>query len=292
MIKSLLRVGCMAAVTAGLAFGLGGAASADTVYSNNQTPGDFFHGSVAGNPDGASLSLGTPGWSYENVRNDSVVGINNTYADNHGGNGSVYFNPVGSGAGTGKADITYGSGGVLGNLSDLRALSFEWYRDSASDVAQHFSPSLRIGITIGSGVDQKSGYLVWENVYNGGSTKTAVATDQWVEVDAFKGGLAKLWNNPDLGLGGPQYKTLDDWLKVGSPLADAVVTGFQIGVGSGWKGTFIGAADYLSYQFDGGPVTTVDFEVNAVPEPSSIALVLGLGGLGLAGRAWRRRRTG
>lgn len=74
-------------------------ASAQTVFSQNNAPGDLFTNSSTTNQ---GQSFGHPNWVYNNTRGGGAVGIRNNYPRN--GNGSVYFNSTSS---SGKADIEY-----------------------------------------------------------------------------------------------------------------------------------------------------------------------------------------
>ena len=201
--------------------------------------------------------------------------------------------------GAGKADIEYlanpvnlggnfVAGGSLGPFSALSAMSYDWYRDSSSTNPGVQHPALRVLLdadgdlsTIGD-----RGGLVFERAYNSSLTPTGT----WVSDTVT--GTTNLWSfglglpfAADIDNSGSGYDdTLNEWQAF---LPNAVILGFSAGVGSGWDGVFSGAVDNISWTI-GQITTTSNFEVTAVPEPASLALLgLGLAGLGLA----RRRRA-
>ena len=266
-------------------------ALAATVFANNPAPGDSFTNPGSTNQGQA---IGTTGWHYNNVRNSATVGINTTLP--RSGNGSVFFS---SPTGAGKADIEYlanpvnlggnfVAGGSLGPFSALSAMSYDWYRDSSSTNPGVQHPALRVLLdadgdlsTIGD-----RGGLVFERAYNALPT----SLDTWVSDTVT--GTTNLWSfglglpfAADIDNSGSGYDdTLNEWQAF---LPNAVILGFSAGVGSGWNGVFSGAVDNISWTI-GQITTTSNFEVTAVPEPASLALLgLGLAGLGLA----RRRRA-
>lgn len=254
------------------------------VYSNNSPFSDSFT-----NPAGVNQgqAVGVSGWFYNNVRNGATVGISSALP--YASSGSVYFQSPSSAA---KADIEYLAGGaaiagnyyasaVLGRFADLQSFSYVWYRESASTVAPHLHPALRVLLDADGdlGTPGDRGGLVFERVYNGGT----VPFDAWVADMA--GPTTYLWNF-GLGLGfaaninATPYAydaTLAEWQAF---LPNAVIIGFSAGVGSGWNGTFAGAVDAISWTH-GGQTTTFNFETGpsaAVPEPGALLLT----GLGVA----------
>lgn len=272
-------------------------ASAQTVFSQNSAPGDLFTNSGTTNQ---GQSFGHPNWVYNNTRGNGSVGIRNNYPRN--GNGSVYFSSPSS---TGKADIEYFAAPVnaggnftpnpfnpasnLGNLSQLTALSYEWYRDSSSTVIGHLHPVLRLGILrVNPDNSVNTGYLIFERVYNGFSG--AAPTDTWVSDNIITNNY-KLWATASLGFGDPNVnfnavlKTIPDWITAANGAnAQLFVISVNAGIGSGWNGQFAGAVDTITFGF-GGNSNTFNFEV--VPEPASLAAL----GVGLASLIGLRRRT-
>lgn len=275
-----------------LGFGSISPTHAAVIYANaGSAPGDHF---INPGPSNQGQAVGTTGWYYNNVRNSGGVGINVAYP--RSGDGSVLFT---SASGASKADIEFLANGInlggnflaagsLGRFSDFVSMSYEWYRDGTSTVNAGFHPALRILLdadgnlaTIGD-----RGGLVFERAYN---TPSAVPTDTWVS-DTITSSTY-LWNF-GLGIGfaaninstpSAYDATLAEWQAY---FPNAVILGFSSGVGSGWNGVFTGAVDNISWTI-GNQTSSFNFEVNPIPEPSTLVVV----GLGLAGLSLRRRRA-
>ena len=265
-------------------------AATTIVYSNSPAPGDQFTNPW---PFNQGHAVGTSGWYYNNVRNNGAVGIRTNYPFN--GNGSVYMRtPTGSA----KADIAFlvnavsiggnfESTGVIAPLSQLQSVSYSWYRDSTSSVAGHLHPVLRILLDADGNLSTTNdrGGLVWESIYP--VPGYVAPTNTWVTQTVDDSSW--LWN---FGLGGTLMDIDGDGYPHNSNLAawkakfpNAVIIGFNMGLGSGWTGNFIGAVDNISWTIN-GITTTTNFEV--VPEPTTMAL-FGLGLLGAAGGLLRRK---
>jgi hypothetical protein len=243
------------------------------VLSNNPSPGDAF--TYSGGSPGGAQAIGSSGWIYNNVRNNAIIGINDTLAND--GNGSVGFQvPTGA-----KADIEmYGQLGTLGNLSSF---GYDWYRDSSSTASSHLHPSLRLFVR--DPVTNASGYLVFELAYN--PSVSPVQLDQWVTEDIVAEDY-NLWATGGLPGAFTDYNTtLSEWKTNHS---DYLVLGISSGVGSGWDGTFEGAVDNITIGFNGGS-TTYNFEVQSngvVPEPTTILVWSGIAAC--AGLAYLRKK--
>ncbi len=219
-------------------------------------------------------------WQPLNVRTDATVGITMAQPRGDAPNnlGSLAFTTNTITNGQDKAD--YGkywgviSGRTLGNLS---ALSYEFYRASSSTTAQHFVPAFRLAYAT-IDVPPKTGYLIWENVYNGGSTSTPVPTDQWLSKDILAGNFwMRAFGSPSVTI--DDYNVnLSEWQsntdEEGSPIdddsdsdvphvldANTNIIGIEIGVGSGWGGTFTGFVDNVVIGF-GSDSMSANFEPN------------------------------
>jgi hypothetical protein len=243
------------------------------VYSNLPSPGDAF--TYSGGSPGGTQAIGSTGWIYNNVRNNAVIGINNTL--DRSGNGSVGFQvPTGA-----KADIE--KYGPLGTLGSLTSLGYEWYRDSASTASSHYHPSLRLFVA--DPITNALGYLVFELAYN--PSVSAVPVDQWVSENIVTSDY-NLWATGTLPGAFSDYSTtLAEWK---SNHSDYLVLGISSGVGSGWDGSFIGAVDNITIGFDGDS-TTYNFEVlsnGVVPEPTTILVWSGIAAC--AGLAYLRKK--
>ncbi|MCX7800459.1 MAG: hypothetical protein N2109_08975 [Fimbriimonadales bacterium] len=249
------------------------------VYPNNPA-GDFF---VNAGPSNASLAVGSSGWYYMNVRHSGGVGINGLLP--YLGTGSVLLSGV---SGLSKADIEYWKLNnlnvpqPLGLLSALDAISYSWHRVGSSTIASHLHPSLRLFVGWLDGTTWKSGYLVYEEIYNDPSF--TAPTDTWVDVDAIG---KKFWSTGSLPDAFSSYdRTLSQW---SSLMPGAVVLGFSMGAGSGWNGVFTGAVDNFKYSFAGGSSGEFNFEVQSVPVPEPFTMALGAAGLAAALRRRSRR---
>lgn len=224
------------------------------------------------------------GWSAANIQGSGTASITNTFANN--GDGSLQF----TGSDPYKADyVRTNSGANL--LSTLTSLSVDLYRKSSSSTAAHFAPAVRLLVDNGQANDRFS-YLIWEPVYNG---IASVQTDQWGTYNLLGG---KFWQRAFKTVGGGKTievfdRTLADWLNLGTVTdgggltsnvvgPDARVVRYEIGIGSGWGGSFDGAADMFTIGFDGDE-TAFNFE--PIPAPGALA-TLAFGALLSA----RRRR--
>jgi hypothetical protein len=304
MLHTSIMTGRRAALAAALVLGLGGAAQADIIYANN-AGGDAFNvnlGGGAANRRGEAVD--STNWYYNSVGGNATIGINGTPSwAQHDGNGSVVFQTTGSDS---KADIEYllnathtppdgvfVPGAALGQLKDLTAFSYQWYRDSSSTNSGVQAPSLRLQITNGvEGVGNVSGYLVFEPTYS--QFVGNLPTNTWITSDLFANPNLTLWSNGNLPNQNNYTTTLSTWMSTSADptsLGNFYVVGISSGVGSGWAGAFLGGVDNITFGFN-GQNTTYNFEVSpAVPEPASIVSVVTACGMGLAAAAQRRRRA-
>ncbi|WP_425228220.1 PEPxxWA-CTERM sorting domain-containing protein [Sphingomonas sp.] len=240
---------------------------------------------VVGPGGGANRVSGaftTNQWYQNNVGGGGTVGITTDYSRN--GNGSAFFSTTSADS---KADLQYYLSSPIA-LSSLSSVSFDFYRDPASTTTALFSPVFRFDIYKNCGF---AGALVLENYYQA-NQNAPVGT--WTTVSATLG-TGQFWaTNAALG---PTFadanggvKTMAEWIAANST-ANLSVVGLEIGVGSGWTGTFSGAVDNVRVAFANGPNVNANFEVAAVaaavPEPASWAMMIV--GFGVVGFALRRR---
>lgn len=239
------------------------------------------------------------GWTAANVRSEGSVAITSTYAP-AGQAGSLEFNTNSSGPSSSqdKADYVKYWGNVAGRtLGNISALSYSFYRDSSSTTGAWLAPALRLAYD--TGVPGETGYLIFEPVYNGNPTAgPAVPTDQWVDKNILTSNFWMREFSPGTTI--EKYDvTLAQWASGtqqanGADIlsANTLITGIEVGVGSGWGGSFKGAADNVLLSFTSAPGVTdtisADFEPASVPEPATWAMMIV--GFGAVGATLRRRR--
>lgn len=166
----------------------------------------------------------------------------------------------------------------LGALANVTGLTFDWRiaADSTNGLNIDLTPALRL--LIQDGATRKE--LIWEGAYNG--TYGNTARDTW---------YSSTTNDKFYITGGSvnDGQTIAQWA---SQLTGATVSGFSVGVGSGFTTGYHAFADNVTYSTNAGS-TTYNFEVadgmGAVPEPATWAMMLvGFGGIGFG---MRRRKS-
>lgn len=272
--------------------------SAQTVVNDTDLPnvsGDFGLGvaTTTTGPTGTVTTVTGPGgggnrasavpsvgsWYQTNVGGGGSVGITTNYTND--GDGAAYFATT---SGNSKGDLQINFDAPI-TLSSLQNVSFDFYVDPLSDTSNGpFAPVLRFNVLKNGAF---AGSLVFEYVYQ---NQTNPPEGQWITQSATLG--SGIWWATNAALG-PTFaaadggqKSLADWLAANSG-ATLAVTGVQIGVGSGWNGSFAGAVDNVAFDFGDGE-SRYNFAVAAVPEPASWAMMIG--GFGFIGGALRARR--
>jgi hypothetical protein len=221
------------------------------------------------------ITPGNPqGWSLQNQRGTGMGVIDGVYP--RSGDGSIKLNTSASGD---KADFENHS--FTSSLSSVSGstLGFDYYRNSVSTTSAALAPVMRLEFVKISGTTASFGNLIWESYYQTNPQGQAVAVDSWTHADTTSGFFwLKYAGMPAVA----EYnRDLAFWL-TDSRVGDVTIYGTDVGVGSGWTGTFAGAADNITF---GG--NTYNFETTAAPEPATWSL---LGGSLLA-LAWRRQQT-
>lgn len=245
-------------------------------------------------------------WFKTNTAGSATAAITSAYLPAAGNTGSAQLKSPGN---SGKIDLQYQwgtnastsitaaatNGYTLGNLT---ALGYDWMRASGAAYAS-VAPAMRLYYDLDGKASTTSdrGVMVWEPVYNG----AAITNGAWTSSDILGGNFWQItgsstqiniydytlaeWQDPALtkkesaANGGSTGKTLT---------ANTVIYAFNVGIGSGWGGSFDGAVDNIRWGFK-GTTTTSNFELTApatVPEPASLALL----GLGLFGIFATRKR--
>lgn len=204
-------------------------------------------------------------------------------------------------------------GGSWGKLSEISALSFDWFRATETDSEYEWydpwnlqTPVLRL-LIYDDGVFSE---LVWERYYTDSSAPLIIG--DWVTEDIIDGSNDQnFWRHIFVEDGEDLYtdidgndvvesvffditnpltlmaETTDVWTSLFSDYADAVVYGLSVGVGSSWPGEYLGYVDNIHLAFGEKIILDDNFEL-PVPEPSTL-LLLGIGMAALL--AGRRRRA-
>ncbi len=278
-------------LVSGLVFGAV-SAQAQTVWSNNFAPGDYFTNAGA---SAANLALNSPVvggvvGTYRETKNGATVGINTTMA--RSGNGSAWFSAVGNTGG--KAEVALStaftgagdSNGILGSFDSLSALGADLFTQSSSIGNQ--SAIVRLELFSSTDGGGRYGQLVFDTAWAPSHFGT-FTFGQWNTVNMFAN-AGSTWMRASSGINAAYgagvgvdngERTLSDWMtQLGGKGYNVISVNSGIGT---FNGSFEGGVDNLSLGF-GGNNKVYNFE--AVPEPASICAV-GLGALALI----RRRRA-
>jgi hypothetical protein len=208
-----------------------------------------------------------------------------------------------------------------GLLSELTALSFDWYRDKEDTVVPSNlsindpwlvqTPVLRLLIrdTINETIEEETttrtyfSELVWERWYTDYDVNTMII-DTWVSQNLIN---QNFWHHTitvegyTLENGESVDPYLHDRLLMASPTGEwalnknidypysesAVIYGLSVGVGSTWLYPYTGFVDNVYLAFNGNdPVLNDNFELRPIPEPATLILL----GSGIAAMGIGRKR--
>ncbi|TWU06978.1 PEP-CTERM motif protein [Symmachiella macrocystis] len=245
-------------------------------------------------------------WFYSDMRGNGTASTVDLSGEGGNLEGAAPL-PIGAallttGASNGdKAEIavtdSWGTAGSL--IGDVNfSTGYSYYKDSSGDLLNATAaPSIKLSFYNAAydDVSGQDGFVTlvyepyWNQVSNPGAS-VAPPTDTWttVSIDANSG---LFWNTGGFGqtssAGGPPLLTLADWLTTfDSAFASAELSAVSMGIGTYNQGQ-TGYFDNVSITSSLAS-TTYNFE--PVPEPSSIAMLLGLGTFGLVGYRWRRKQ--
>jgi parallel beta-helix repeat protein len=208
------------------------------------------------------------GWT-ETEAGSGVVAITGT--NPRSGNGSLQFD---GDDGTARTrfqyywDPTSFPNRTLGNLT---AVAYEWYRTAASTNPAVQQPAFQLAYL--NTANGNSGYLTWEEAYNG----STVPTNTWVSESMI---ADNFWMRAfDPGRTIDDYNvSLAEWIagadEEGSPIdddadadaphvlnANVLIYGIEIGAGSGWNGDYTMFVDNVSFAFGASDAFTFNFEL-------------------------------
>ena len=198
-----------------------------------------------------------------------------------------------------------------GLLSDINALSFDWYRETAIreglvswDPWNVQTPALRLLINDAGTISE----LVWERYYTPANFSTDMQIGSWVEQDLMNQNFWRHIFSPE-GYTISTGENIDPYIHeqtlMALPLSfwassdyysdyyysdAATVYGLSVGVGSNWPFPYSGFVDNIFLSFDNinGIVISDNFELPApVPEPSTLLLLVSGMAVLTAGGRWR-----
>ena len=207
-------------------------------------------------------------WAEVNVRGDGKSEITGAIPDQYGGAASLQQSSSDS---QGKTDFRLLKS--FGPVNELTELGFDWYRDGSSTAPAHLTPAVGVFVADAEG---NSWLLKWEGTYNGyPTTGSGAPTNEWVTENLLEGNFWRIPQTIDgswVGFGGCNFafdpygcfqfdrSLSDEWLD------GFDVVGVEIGIGSGWNGTFLSYADYLTIN---DTIFDFELEVQAV-DPQTI----------------------
>lgn len=226
-------------------------------------------------------------WLRRNVRSGGAVGIDPTHP--RAGNASMFMAIEAPNAGSlGKADAEYYPTATFGRLADLGAISYEWYRSSASASPGHLHPVYRLVIDADGNLltTTDRGFLIFERCYNV-SGCPAVPTDTWV-ADSITASTILWWFQIGVGAETVYTRTLATYQSgayTPSPGfaqlgPNSQVIGISLGVGSGWNGTpaFRGAVDLVRIESSTPGAASIFHNFELASDMAAVSLV-GLPGI-------------